>query len=119
MQLSDAERDRLYEALSAHAAAGEITLDELEARIERVSAARTREQAAAVMADLPDLAAGAEAPPSAPALARARDRRGHGYADAPSPSWQPTAERFRDPRSGKVMRVWQDSAGGRHYVPES
>ncbi len=33
--------------------------------------------------------------------------------------WQPTAERFRDPRSGEVMRVWQDSAGGRHYVPES
>ena len=117
MQLSDAERERLYETLSAHAAAGAITLGELEARIERVSAAQTREQAAAVMADLPDRPSGAGRSPPAPA--RARGRRGHGYADAPSPSWQPTAERFRDPRSGEVMRVWQDSDGGRHYVPDS
>ena len=116
MQLSDAERERLYETLSAHAAAGQITLGELEARIERVSAAQTREQAAAVMADLPDRPSGAGTSPPA---ARARGRRGHGYADAPSPGWQPTAERFRDPRSGEVMRVWQDSDGGRHYVPDS
>ena len=117
MQLSDAERERLYEALSAHAAAGNIGLEELEARIERVSAADTREQAAAVMGDLPDLLP--DAGPPRPAPARARGRRGHGHADAPSPAWQPTPERFRDPRTGEVMRVWQDSAGGRHYVPES
>ncbi|MEO8966506.1 MAG: DUF1707 domain-containing protein [Solirubrobacteraceae bacterium] len=117
MQLSDAERERLFEALSAHAGAGDITLEDLEARIERVSAAQTREQAAAVMADLPDLPGGAVEP--APASARARGRRGHGHADAPDPTWQPTGERFRDPRTGTVMRVWQDSTGGRHYVPES
>jgi hypothetical protein len=116
LQLSDAERERMYEALSAHAAAGQISLEELEARIERVGAAQTREQAAATMRDLPDLPVDARSPPPAPA--RARGRRGHGHADAPSPSWQPTAERFRDPRTGAVMRVWQDAAGGRHYVPE-
>ncbi len=55
MRLSDADREGLYTALSAHAAAGHITLAELEARIERVSAADTREQAAAVLGDLPDL----------------------------------------------------------------
>jgi hypothetical protein len=115
LQLSDAERERLYQALSAHAAAGEISLEELELRIERVSAAETREQAAAVMEDLPDLPVDASSPPPA----RARGRRGHGHADAPSPSWQPTTERFRDPRTGAVMRVWQDAAGGRHYVPDS
>jgi hypothetical protein len=117
LQLSDAERERLYEALSAHAASGAISLEELERRIERVSAAETREQAAAVMEDLPQLPVDTGSPPPAPA--RARGRRGHGHADAPSPSWQPTTERFRDPRSGAVMRVWQDAAGGRHYVPDS
>ncbi|MDQ6834624.1 MAG: hypothetical protein M3016_00370 [Actinomycetota bacterium] len=29
-----------------------------------------------------------------------------------------TVERFRDPRSGRVMRVWEDAAGTRHYVPD-
>ncbi len=113
MQLTDAERERLFELLSAHAAAGAIGLDELERRIERVVAAQTREHAAAVMADLPDLP-DTDAPPPA----RARGRRGHGHADAPNPSWQPTGERFRDPRTGQVMRVWEDGAGGRHYVPD-
>jgi len=117
VQLTDAERERLFAALSAHAAAGDISLEDLEQRIERVSAAQTREQAAAVMADLPDLASAAGSPP--PAAARARGRRGHGHADAPDATWQPTAERFRDPRSGAVMRVWQDSGGGRHYVPDA
>ena len=117
MQLTDAERERLFAALSAHAAAGDISLEDLEARIERVSAAQTREQAAAVMAVLPGLPDGAV--PPAPASARARGRRGHGHADAPDATWQPTAERFRDPRTGAVMRVWQDSAGGRHYVPDA
>ncbi len=116
MQLTDAERERLFEALSAHAAAGAISLEDLEQRIERVSAAQTREQAAAVMADLPGLPDSAVSPEPHPA--RARGRRGHGHADAPDATWQPTAERFRDPRSGAVMRVWQDPSGGRHYVPD-
>lgn len=31
----------------------------------------------------------------------------------------PTGERFRDPSSGKITRVWVDPAdGSRHYVPE-
>ena len=29
-----------------------------------------------------------------------------------------TGERFRDPRTNRVMRVWEDSSGGRHYVAE-
>ena len=29
---------------------------------------------------------------------------------------RPTGERFRDPKTGKVMWVWLDGAGGRHCV---
>ena len=115
MALTDAEREPLYAALTAHAAAETITLDELERRIERIAASGTRAQAAAVLADLPDLPAATPAPPQA---GRPRWGHGHGDADAPDPGWQATRERFRDPRTGQVMRVWEDGGGGRHYVPD-
>ncbi len=53
-----------------------------------------------------------------PVPARARGRRGHGHSDQPGPGWRATAERFRDPRSGQIMRVWEDADGQRHYVPD-
>jgi hypothetical protein len=31
---------------------------------------------------------------------------------------QATPERFRDPRTGRVMRVWIDPGGARRYVAE-
>lgn len=109
MRLNDADRERLFERLSRHAAAGSLDLAELERRVEAVAAAETREQAAAVLADLPAL-------PGDPLPAPARFRRGHGDADAPQADWRPTNERFRDPRSNRVMRVWEDAGGQRHYV---
>jgi hypothetical protein len=36
----------------------------------------------------------------------------------PVRSWTPTDELFNDPSSSRVMRVWLDQAGTRHYVPE-
>jgi hypothetical protein len=112
VRLSDQEREALFERLSRHAAAGRLDVAELERRVEAVAAAQTREEATAVLADLPPLA------PGAPASGRPRRGRGHGDADAPQPDWQPTGERFRDPRSGRVMRVWVDAGGGRHYVAD-
>jgi hypothetical protein len=109
LRLDDSDRERLFERLSQHAAAGRLDLAELERRVEAIAAAETREQAAAVLADLPAL-------PGDPLPARARARRGHGHADAPQADWRPTKERFRDPRSNRVMRVWEDPAGQRHYV---
>ena len=41
-----------------------------------------------------------------------------GEADGPAVDWQPTGERFRDPRTKRIMRVWVDAGGGRHYVPD-
>jgi len=99
----------MFERLSAHAAAGTFDLSELERRVSALAAAQTHEQAAEIVADLPPL-------PGDPAPAPARGRRGHGHADVPQAGWRPTTERFRDPRTGAVMRVWEDALGARHYV---
>jgi hypothetical protein len=44
--------------------------------------------------------------------------RRHGEAEQPEPGWVPSAEVFRDPGTERMMRVWTDSGGGRHYLPE-
>ena len=44
----------------------------------------------------------------------------HGERPRPEPGWQPTEESFRDPSTGRIMRVWIDPAdGSRHYIPEA
>ncbi len=111
VRLSDADRERLFDVLSAHAAEGRLDVPELERRVAALEAAVTTEDAAAVLADLPPLEV-------ARPEAGHRTRRGHGHgeADRAEPGWQPTPERFRDPKSGRIMRVWVDPGGGRHYV---
>jgi hypothetical protein len=91
----------MVQALSAHAAAGRLDVAELESRVEQVLTAATREEARPALADLPPLPATSTA--SGPSVA---------------PDWQPTPERFRDPRSGRITRVWVDAGGARHYVAE-
>jgi hypothetical protein len=113
VRLSDADREQLFERLARHAAEGRLEVEELERRVAAIAGATTHQEAAAVMADLPPLGTAAGASP-----ARPRWGRGHGDADAPEPGWAPTDERFRDPRSGRVMRVWTDAGGGRRYVAE-
>lgn len=44
--------------------------------------------------------------------------RRHGEAARPDPSWRSTDEVFKDPSTGRTMRVWLDRADERHYVPE-
>jgi Domain of unknown function (DUF1707) len=113
VRLSDADREQLFERLARHAAEGRLDVEELERRVAAVASATTHEEVAGMMADLPPLAG------TTHQQARARRGRGHGDAEAPEPGWAPTGERFRDPRSGRVMRVWTDAGGGRHYVAES
>jgi hypothetical protein len=128
--LADSDRELLFARLSAHAAADHIDLEELERRVAAVSAAQTCGQAHGVLADLPSLPESPGAPggvgpgfgtdAARPGAEPGRPRwgRGHGESDGPAPGWRPTDERFRDPRTRLVMRVWQDAAGGRHYVAD-
>jgi hypothetical protein len=110
--LSDTDRERIVELLARHQAAGRFGLDELERRVERVYAADSRQQLDAVIGDLPPLGPG-QAP------RRAGWGRGHAESDKPDAGWRPTGERFRDPRTRRVLRVWVDPAtGARHYVPD-
>lgn len=44
--------------------------------------------------------------------------RRHGEAPTPAASWMATDEVFNDPSTNRVMRVWLDEDGERHYVPE-
>jgi hypothetical protein len=73
------------------------------------------EQAAEALADLPPAGV-----PDTPGAGRRGGSRGrHAEARKPEPGWIPTAERFRDPSSGVIMRVWLDpSDESRHYVPD-
>jgi hypothetical protein len=109
--LGDADRELLYKALKRHAAEGRLDTAELERRVTIVAEAQTREAAADAMAGLPPLV-------TAPEERRPRWGRGHGEAERPEPDWQPTSERFRDPRTRNVLRVWVDPVGARHYVAE-
>ena len=113
MRLSDADRELLFEKLARHAGAGRIGVEELERRVEAISECSTREQAAAVMGDLPPL-------DDATAKTSGFWRRGRRHGEAPkaAPDWRPTGERFRDPGTDRVMRVWVDAGGGRHYVAD-
>ena len=129
-QFGDRDREHLFSLLSAHAAADHIDLEELERRVVAVSEAQGREQAEAVLADLPALppgmlraaatTAGFGDRPAQIGAEAGRPRWGRGHADSerPADGWRATDERFRDPRTRRVMRVWEDAAGGRHYVPD-
>jgi hypothetical protein len=110
---ADADRERLVALLREHYAVGLFGLDELDRRVGMVLSAQYLDEAAAAVADLPRVPAPGAAPRPA------RKRRGHAHADRPAAGWIPTDERFRDPTTRAVMRVWIDLADqSRHYVPE-
>jgi hypothetical protein len=119
---TEADRERLVALLREHYAVGLFGLDELDHRVETVLSARFLDEAAAAVTDLPASASPGTAPSSAPSSGpprRGRRRRGHAHADQPAAGWIPTSERFRDPSTSTVMRVWVDPADqSRHYVPE-
>lgn len=114
-QLSDADRDGLIDVLREHFALGRFEVAEFGDRVETVLGAETSGQAATALDGLPQLPAVA---PSEPARSR-RAKGRHGQVAAARSGWLPTRERFRDPSSGVVMRVWVDPArDSRHYVPD-
>jgi Domain of unknown function (DUF1707) len=113
--LGDADRERLVALLREHYAAGRLDLDDLRDRVGVVLAAAYAEQAAAALDGLPPIGV-----PDTPGVGRRGAARGrHAQAREPGPGWMATAERFRDPSSGVIMRVWIDpSDDSRHYVPD-
>jgi DUF1707 SHOCT-like domain len=109
----DADRERLIGLLREHYAQGNLDDAEFDRRTGVVLSARYADEAAAALAGLP-LLAGRE-----PGRRGQRSRGRHAQADRPAAGWVPTAERFRDPTSRAIMRVWIDPADdSRHYVPE-
>jgi Domain of unknown function (DUF1707) len=108
---TEADRERLIGLLREHYAHGRLDGAELDRRVGIVLAAEFGDEAAAAVGDLPSLVPRGK-------TRRAR-RGGHGQAVTPGPAWVPTQERFRDPASKVIMRVWIDPADQtRHYIPE-
>ena len=112
--MTEADRERLVALLREHYALGQLDLDQLDRRVGTVLSAQYMDDAAAAVADLPVLG-NMETTGSRPA----KQRRGHAQAASPAAGWIPTDERFRDPTTRAVIRVWIDPADqSRHYVPE-
>jgi hypothetical protein len=117
----DADRERLLGLLREHYARGQLDLDEMSHRVGVVLASTYTDEAAAAVTDLPLLgtAGSGEPPPASPRRGRPGQRRRHAQQAEPGAGWVPTAERFRDPSTRAIMRVWVDPANlSRHYVPE-
>lgn len=107
---TDDERERLEAALRRHLADGRLDLDAFDARVARLYRAATRAQAHEALAGLPLL----DTRPTR--SGGGRWRRRHGERSRIEPHWVATSEVFRDPTSGRVMRVWVDPTdGSRHY----
>ena len=116
---SEADRERLVALLREHYAVGLFGLDELDRRVGLVLSAQYLDEAAAAIADLPGTAGAGTAGTGTAKPRRPRRRRGHAHADQPAAGWVPTNERFRDPSTSTIVRVWVDPADqSRHYVPE-
>jgi hypothetical protein len=91
-------------------------------RVGVVLASTYSDEAAAAVTDLPPLARMASGEPSPARASRGRlgQRRRHAQRAQPGAGWVPTPERFRDPSTRAIVRVWIDPADlSRHYVPES
>ena len=119
--ISEADRERLLGLLGEHYAHGQLDLDEMSRRVGVVLASTYTEEAMAAVTDLPLLGrmASGEPPPARGGRGRPGQRRRHAQRPEPGAGWVPTAERFRDPSTRAIMRVWIDPADlSRHYVPE-
>jgi hypothetical protein len=105
--VTDARGEAAAAALGRHYTEDRIDADELSRRLDLAYGGD-------VSAALDGL------PPLEPMPERKRRwGRRHGESDAAQPGWLPTKERFMDPTTRRVMRVWIDPARGeRHYVPE-
>jgi|GEM_PF-873671 len=107
---TEQERERLAVALRRHLADGRLDLEQFDVQVAQLYRASTRREAREALDGLPLL----NADPSGP-TARTTGRR-HGETHRIAPHRVATAEVFRDPSSGRVMRVRVDPTdGSQHY----
>lgn len=99
IRASDADRERVAAALREHLAAGRLTLDEFNDRLDKTYAARTAGELDEVMSDLPgaDLQQLPEAPVRRPVGSPPAGRRPPG-----SPAW---------PGQGRLSPAWRGAWG--------
>jgi hypothetical protein len=101
------EQEHAAALLGRHFAVDRLDAAELDRRLDLAFAGALDD----ALADLPPLG---RAEPS-----KRRWGRRHGESGVANPAWMPTKERFIDPSTSRVMRVWVDpSDHSRHYVPE-
>ena len=116
--MTDTDRERLLYLLREHYAQGRLDLDDLSNRVGIVLASTYADEAAVALGDLP-LLAGLAAESGPAKRGRVGQRRRHAQRMEPAPGWVPTPERFRDPSTRAITRVWVDPADlSRHYIPE-
>jgi hypothetical protein len=100
------EAERVAALLGRHYAEDRLDADELDRRLDLAFAGSED-----ALSGLPVLG-----PPVAP---KRRWGRRHGESGIARAGWVPTKERFIDPSTQRVMRVWVDPADhSRHYVPD-
>jgi hypothetical protein len=119
--LGDSDREFLVSVLCQHHPAGRFDIDDLRRRAQIVYAAAYRDQAQQALDGLP---------PIAGAGPRSSERPGGSAGEDGSAAVTPRRarrkpagcgrnERFRDPSSRVIMRVWVGPAdASRHYAPD-
>jgi Domain of unknown function (DUF1707) len=108
--------------LREHYVQGQLDLDEMSRRVGVVLASAYSDEAAAAVTGLPllDALGSGESSPAQAGRGRPGQRKRHAQRAQPGAGWVPTPERFRDPSTRAIMRVWIDPADlSRHYVPEA
>jgi len=118
--VSEADRERLLGLLREHYAQGQLDLDEMSRRVGIVLALAYSDEAAAAATDLQLLGrTGSGEPPTRASRGRLGQRRRHAQQAEPGAEWVPTPERFRDPSTHAIVRVWIYPAGthGREAGP--
>jgi hypothetical protein len=132
LRVSDAERDEVLNALGDHAAAGRLTLDELDERSSKALIAKTRGDLAEITSDLPgtELAAAPPVPRRPPvrwmvAIMGGSHRRGRFRAVGEVNSLNVMGGDEIDLRDAEIeggelmLNVYSFMGGSNIYVPES
>jgi len=114
MRVGDAEREATAAELREHYASGRLTLDELDERVDKAFAAKTRGDLDALMRDLPAAraGAGAGAQPGGPGWSAGPGGPGAGWG-GPGSGWSGPGSSWTGPGSGPGGANWGANAGRR------